>query len=139
MTLTNTFSEGETMALKLNRYFTTTINIQGSELTLRMKRMNATGLIDYSHEIEILQQRLEDNDKSAIKDIYLLNIELLCDQIVSIEGLEDEDGNVIGVPKGRDEQRELYNELGIEFINSAANAFAKGADLGNGEKKQETA
>ena len=127
------------MALKLNRYFTTTINIQGSELTLRMKRMNATGLIDYSHEIEILQQRLADEDKSAIKDIYLLNIELLCDQIVSIEGLEDEDGNVIGVPKGRDEQRELYNELGIEFINSAANAFAKGADLGNGEKKQETA
>lgn len=127
------------MALKLNRYFTTTINIQGSELTLRMKRMSATGLIDYSHEIEILQQRLEDKDKSAIKDIYLLNIELLCDQIVSIEGLEDEDGNVIGVPKGRDEQRELYNELGIEFINSAANAFAKGADLGNGEKKQETA
>jgi len=139
MTLTNTFSEGETMALKLNRYFTTTINIQGSELTLRMKRMNATGLIDYSHEIEILQQRLADEDKSAIKDIYLLNIELLCDQIVSIEGLEDEDGNVIGVPKSRDEQRELYNELGIEFINSAANAFAKGADLGNGEKKQETA
>jgi hypothetical protein len=139
MTLTNTFSEGETMALKLNRYFTTTINIQGSELTLRMKRMSATGLIDYSHEIEILQQRLEDKDKSAIKDIYLLNIELLCDQIVSIEGLEDEDGNVIGVPKGRDEQRELYNELGIEFINSAANAFARGADLGNGEKKQETA
>lgn len=127
------------MALKLNRYFTTTINIQDAELTLRMKRMNATSLIDYSHEIEILQQRLADEDKSAIKDIYLLNIELLCDQIVSIEGLEDEDGNAIPVPKDRDEQRELYNELGIEFINNAANAFAKGADLGNGEKKQETA
>jgi len=127
------------MALKLNRYFNTTIEIQGSELTLRMKRLNATSLIDYSHEIEVLQQRLADEDRTAIKDIYLLNIELLCDQIVSIEGLEDEDGNVIEVPKDRDEQRELYDTLGIEFINSAANAFAKGAELGNGGKKQEKA
>ena len=122
------------MALKLNRYFNTTITCAGEEVKLRFKRMNATGIIDYRHEIEVLQQRIEDEDRTAIKDIYLLNIELLCDQVVSIEGLEDENGNTIELPKDRDDQRQLWNDLGIEFINNAASAFSKGADLGKDKK-----
>ena len=125
------------MALKLNRYFNTTITVQDEELKLRFKRMNATGLIDYSHEIEVLQQRMQDKDKTAVKDIYMLNIELLCDQLIEIDGLEDEDGNKIGLPDGRDEQRELFDALGIDFINKATSSFSGGAELGNADEKPE--
>jgi len=125
------------MALKLNRYFNTTITVQDEELKLRFKRMNATGLIDYSHEIEVLQQRLKDEDKEAVKDIYMLNIELLCDQLIELEGLEDEEGNKITLPANRDEQRDLFDALGIDFINKATSAFSAGAELGNDEKKPE--
>jgi hypothetical protein len=125
------------MALKLNRYFTTDITVQDETLTLRFKRMSATHLIDYSHEIEVLQERLKDEDRNAVKDIYLLNIELLCDQLIDITGLEDEGGNTIDVPSDRDEKRELYDALGLSFINEACNAFSAGAQLGNELEKQD--
>ena len=96
------------------------------ELEVRTKRLSATDLIDYTHEIGVLQDRLQKEDKAAVKDIYLLNIDLLNSQVVELKGLIDEDGNEVKLPETDEARKDLFNDLGIDFINKACNKFADG-------------
>jgi hypothetical protein len=55
-------------SFKLNRYFTFKVEMgEDCELEVRTKRLSATDLIDYTHEIGVLQDRLEKEDKTAVK------------------------------------------------------------------------
>ena len=56
----------------------------------------------------VLQDRLKEEDKTAVKDIYLLNIDLLNSQVVELKGLIDEDGNEVGGDK--------YIQFNIELL-----------------------
>ena len=114
-------------SFKLNRYFTFKVEMgEDCELEVRTKRLSATDLIDYTHEIGVLQDRLEKEDKTAVKDIYLLNIDLLNSQVVELKGLIDEDGNEVKLPETDEARKDLFNDLGIDFINKACNKFAEG-------------
>ena len=114
-------------SFKLNRYFTFKVEMgEDCELEVRTKRLSATDLIDYTHEIGVLQDRLEKEDKTAVKDIYLLNIDLLNSQVVELKGLIDEDGNEVKLPETDEARKDLFNELGIDFINKGSNKFTDG-------------
>lgn len=122
------------MAFKLNRYFTVDIDMGDDQvISLRMVRLKATDLIDYSHETQVLQDRIKDEDGSAITDIYRLNIDLLASQCVGIDGIEDEDGNKVELPNSENDRKELFNMLGVAFINEACTKFAEGIQLSEGK------
>ena len=116
---------------KFNRYFTTAVNLgteeDPQEIKLRFKRLKATDTIAYSHEVSVLQEKLNDGDTSAVKDIYLVNIDLLCEQVIEIDDLLDEEGNEIKLPTSYEEKRELFDTLGIDFIVKACKQFSEGA------------
>lgn len=115
---------------KLNRYFNTTVNLgteeEPEEIKLRFKRLTATDTISYSHEVSVLQEKLADGDNSVVKDIYLLNIDLLCQQVTEIEDLLDEDGSEVKLPENYEGKKELFDALGIDFIVKACKQFADG-------------
>ena len=123
---------------KLQRYFTTDVNMaaEGEEpqnIKLRFKRFTATDTIGYSHEISVLQDKLEEGDTSVVKDIYQLNIDLLCSQVVEVSNLLDEEGNEVGLPENYEGKKELFDALGVDFIVKACNQFSEGAKPSEGK------
>jgi len=117
--------------MRLNRRFTTDIEIGGEKMKLTFRRMKATEAIRYSHEIDVLQERLKDEeDKDAVLDIYNLQLDMLTSQLIGWSGLVDEEGTDIAFPKG-DELRDTMDELGVEFITAAVNAFSNSGKLGD--------
>jgi hypothetical protein len=125
---------------KLQRYFSTKVNLGTEEepecVGLRFKRLSATDTIAYSHEVSVLQDKLDGGDNAAVKDIYVLNIDLLCSQVVEITDLLDEDGNEVGLPSTYEEKKELFDDLGIDFIVKACNQFSEGAKPSEGNDKK---
>jgi hypothetical protein len=101
-------------------------------ITLRFKRLSATDTIAYSHEVSVLQDKLEEGDHSAVKDIYLLNIDLLCSQVIEITNILDEDGNELVLPTSYEEKKELFDALGIDFIVKACKQFSEGSKPSEG-------
>jgi hypothetical protein len=122
---------------KLNRYFTTDVNMGTEEepenITLRFKRLSATDTISYTHEVSVLQDKLNEGDNSAVKDIYLLNIDLLCNQVIEISNILDEDGNELELPKTYEDKKDLFDTLGIDFIVKACGQFSEGVKPSEGK------
>lgn len=126
------------MPFILNRNLNVTVTIEGEEIYLDMTDMKATERLAYMHEVEVLQDRLEGGDKQAVKDIYLLNIELLTAQVTDIDGIVDSLGNKVKLPKNDDDKREFFDALGLDFITGACNAYAQAMNKGvqkKGSKK----
>ena len=122
---------------KLNRYFTTDVNMGTEEapenITLRFKRLTATDTIAYSHEVSVLQDKLDEGESAAVKDIYLLNIDLLCNQVIEVSNLLDEEGNEVGLPSSYEDKKDLFDALGIDFIVKACKQFSEGAKPSEGK------
>lgn len=126
------------MAFVLNRNLNVEIELEGSKISLDMTDMKATERLAYMHEVEVLQDRLEEGDKHAVKDIYMLNIELLTSQVTDIDGVIDSLGNKVKLPKDDDDKREFFDALGLDFITSACNGYAQAMNKGvegKGKKK----
>ena len=125
--------------MRLNRRFTTDIEIDGEKMSVSFRRMKATEAIRYSHEIEVLQERLKDEeDKEAVLDIYNLQLDMLASQVVGWAGLVDENGASLPFPGPGDTLREIIDELGIPFITAAVNAFSNSGNLGDEGKDKST-
>lgn len=125
--------------MRLNRRFTTDIEVDGEKMKLSFRRMKATEAIQYSHEIEVLQERLKDeDDKEAVLDIYNLQLDMLSQQLIGWSGLVDEDGVAIPYPGAGDELRDMIDELGVQFITAAVNAFSASGKVGDEGKDKST-
>jgi len=124
------------MKHKLLRHFNTSVvmNPEAPEteqetIGLRFVRFTASQALAYSHEVQVLQDQLEDEENShAVKEIYRLNLDLLADQCRGISNLEDEDGKTIELPDDRKDRIDLFDALGTQFIIAAVNAFSTGAN-----------
>lgn len=112
------------MAFVLKRNLRVEVEMAGEVVTLEMTDLKATERLSYIHEMEVLQDRL-DQDKSAVTDMYKLNIELLVSQATDIDGIIDEYGNKIKLPQSDNEKRELFDSLGLDFIIKASAKFSE--------------
>ena len=56
----------------------------------------------------------------------LESIDLLNSQVVDLKGLIDEEGNEVKLPESDEARKDLFNDLGIDFINKACNKSVEG-------------